>query len=71
MITCSALEEPENGFIMYGVDTEAPFDLGTMATYVCNDGFGLMDVNSTRFCTGDDSTVVGEWSGSASRCEGI
>ena len=68
---CSVLEDPNNGSVVYSVDMVAPFDLGTIATYVCTVGFGLAEANSTRMCAGDDSSVLGRWSGLASVCEGI
>ena len=62
---CTSLTSPTNGFISYGPDTSAPFDLGTTATYGCNPGYGLSGGSATRTCTGANS-----WSGSAPVCLG-
>lgn len=67
---CLSLDEPENGIIMYSMDIEAPFDLGTTATYVCNIGFGLLEAIGVRTCTGDGSISMGEWTDTPPICLG-
>ena len=45
------------------------FDLGTVATYECEEGFVLVG-NENRTCTeGDSTSVIGEWSGGMPTCE--
>ncbi len=56
-VECSALPSIPNGAITYGPDTIADFDVGTMATHTCNDGFVLVG-SETRECL-----VGGRWSG--------
>ena len=56
-----------NGFITYGPDEEADYDIGTVATYECNPGFILIGV-ATRDCVeADDGTGV--FDGVAPVCE--
>ncbi len=66
-IQCSSLTAPTNGRISYAIDTTAPFDFGTTATYQCNPGFGLNRGNRERSCGGLNQ--LGEWSGVAPTCE--
>ncbi len=66
-IECSSLTAPIDGIISYAVDTTAPFEFGTTATYKCNTGFGLSGINSDRNCGGLNN--LGEWSGAAPTCE--
>ena len=40
-ILCPVLPGIDNGFITYSPDTVANFDQGTVATYMCNQGFNL------------------------------
>ena len=63
-----AIECPEltlvNGAVIYTTDTTANYDLGTVATHSCNDGFVLQG-SSTRTCMDDDGLdAVGVWSNS-------
>ena len=58
-----------NGFILFSVDTTAPFDYQTTATYGCDEGYGLSSTASVRTCVGS-SQGLGEWSGIAPTCEG-
>ena len=56
---------------MYAPDNTSPFDLGTLATYICDDGFHLdLSVGSeTRTCVEDfDGNRVGVFDGEAPSC---
>ena len=56
---------------MYSPDNTSPFDLGTIATYVCDDGFYLdLSVGSeTRTCIEDgNGDRVGVFDGEAPSC---
>ena len=70
-ITCSSLLGPDNGQVTYSTDTTSPFDIGTMATYSCNTGFGLSGGDATRSCGGDGSSPNGIWSGMSPTCQGM
>ena len=57
---CADLVSPENATISYDPDMTPPFrDIGTVASYTCDDGFALVGAE-TREClsgttwTGDD-----------------
>ncbi len=58
-----------NGMIVYS--TTPPFNFGTTATYQCNDGYSLASGDRVRTCTGDGTSTVGQWSGTAPVCSGI
>ena len=68
-VTCSSLSSISSGVIAYIPDTTPPFDLGTVAVYLCNEGFNLTG-NNLRTCSGDGSSVSGVWGGSAPVCAG-
>ena len=58
-----------NGDITYAMDTTAPFDYQTRATYSCNPGYGLSGGDTVRTCTGTlDGN--GDWTGIAPICRG-
>ncbi len=59
-----------NGRIEYSVDTSAPFDFATAATYSCNEGF-FLEGNEIRNCGGDGSSMTGLWDGTAPVCTGL
>ena len=55
-IECEPLPPIANGLITYAVDTTPNFDLGTTATYECDEGL-FLDVsvgNRVRTCVDDD-----------------
>lgn len=74
-ITCEDIPDPENGQIRHVPDTHAPFEYGNEALYSCYVdgeqpiGYGLTGGNHTRVCSGDSSSVVGYWTGTAPTCE--
>ena len=61
---CPALAPIPNGAITYGPDTFADFDVDTVATHTCNDGFILVVGSETRTCL-----VGGRWSGLIPVCQ--
>ena len=55
--------------ITYAADTTSEFEIGTVATHICNAGF-LRVGDMTRTCMDDDQAdIFGVWSGSAPTCE--
>lgn len=52
-------------------DQNDNYPFGTSATYVCNEGFGLVQGVSSRMCTGDGSSTTGSFVGSSSTCAGM
>ena len=65
---CPHIPDPENGNIDFVVDTTAPFEVGTTATYSCDQGFSLDEGDIVRTCEENDLT---SWSGSAPSCVGM
>ena len=55
--------------IVYNVDMTAPYDLGTVATYSCNPGFGLRGGNVIRTCMDAGDGSDGRFDGEAPTCE--
>ena len=66
---CSGLPTPNNGVLVYNTDTTLPYDFGTVATYQCNLGYGLIVATNTRVCNGDSSSTVGVWNGVDPGCD--
>ncbi len=62
-VACPMLLDPLNGVITYAVDTTAPFNYQTTATYSCNTGYGLSSISAVRICGNTE-----EWSGTAPTC---
>ena len=61
---------PDNGMISYDPDVTPGFDLGTIATYLCNEDHILIG-DGSRVCNeGDDESTIGEWSGNDPLCRG-
>ena len=68
-IVCDELETLENGVIEYAPDSTGPeYDLNTLATYICDEGFELVG-DETRTCEDVRAGVSGEFSGTAATCE--
>ena len=59
-LACAELADPANG----NVELSAGTDIGSVATYTCNDGY-ILGGSSTRTCE-----EGGLWSGEAPTCEG-
>ena len=70
-ITCQGLTTPVNGVIQYTPSSSAPYDFGTIVSYQCNTGFGLIGGDATRSCGGDGSSPNGVWSGTPPTCQGM
>ena len=70
VVKCSALPNTENGDIAYSGDTTEPYDYGTTATYQCDSGYELTGGDTVRTCTGDGSSQVDQWNGTAPICLG-
>ena len=68
-ITCLGLSSPSNGQISYSADMTIPFDFGTVATYSCEDGYGLSGGDMASTCGGDYTSITGVWSGAPPTCE--
>ena len=70
-IQCNDLNMPtfENGMVTYAEDNAAPFDLDTIATYECHDGF-FLNGEAERHCTVGEgrSSGLGMWNGVAPTC---
>ena len=67
---CSELLALENGMISYGPDSEGPdYDLGTVATYTCNQGFALVGEDQIRTCVDIRNGSNGNFNGTAPICQ--
>ena len=57
--------------VIYSIDTAmSQYDNGTTATYQCDSGYELTGGDTVRTCTGDGSSPVGQWNGTAPNCSG-
>ncbi len=65
-VMCPQLTQPTNGTITYATDMSPDFDFLTIATYSCNTNFALVEGDSIRQCSGDNT-----WNGTAPSCEGM
>ncbi len=63
---CLALAPIPNGVITYDPDMTADYDVNTVATYTCNEGFILGAGSEPRVCL-----LGGTWSGLIPVCIGI
>ncbi len=70
-IECLVLPAFANGMIVYATDVDPNFDLGTTATYSCDDGYTL-DLSigvEVRTCIDDgDNDAEGVFSGQEPAC---
>ncbi|XP_064387566.1 uncharacterized protein LOC135335869 isoform X2 [Halichondria panicea] len=71
-IECLSLGQVTNGMITYAPDTTSNYDLGTVATYTCNEGYRL-DItqggSETRTCIDDlNGDAVGVFTNLPPRC---
>ena len=65
-IECPALSEIANGEISYAPD----YNLNTVATYTCDDGFVLRGGNEMRTCVdAGGGSSIGRFNGVAPTCE--
>ncbi len=67
-VTCADLAAPTNGQISYS--TTLPYGFGTVASYSCDTGYGLVGIDWTSMCNGDSSSTAGMWIGTPPTCEG-
>ncbi len=51
------------------MDTPAPYEYGTVATYVCDTSYGVSGGEGVLFCGGDGSDTAGSWGTSMPTCE--
>ncbi len=62
VITCPSLAPPVNAIITYAIDTTAPFNYQTTATYSCTGGYGLSGEDVSRMCIFSSTSVGGgDW----------
>lgn len=66
-LMCDSLPIPDNGRIIYSMDITSPYSYDTVATYICNTGFGINGGNVLRTCGGDGSSSIGTWTPSNGR----
>ena len=66
---CTGLPSPDNGSIIYPTGTTSPYEFGTVATYMCDTGFGIDGGDVLRTCHGYGLSPMGTWTGTAPRCE--
>ncbi len=70
-ITCPGVLIPNNGNIDFdgaSLDENGTYIFAVVATYSCDTGFYLVG-NDSRTCTGDGSSIIGTFDGSASTCQ--
>ncbi len=70
-IECPPLQLIANGFITYNPDNTPDYDIGTLATYTCDEGFAFASslTIQLRNCNDDDGMdAIGVWGGSAPTC---
>jgi len=67
-IVCEDLLAPVNGRIVY---SSTFLDYSTLATYICDTGYGISSGNVIRTCSGDGLTPDGTWTGVPPSCQGI
>ncbi len=65
---CEELVEPKNGRIEYSSASPGNRLFGVTATYVCKEGFELIERETVRTCNGDGSSTIGNWTGSTAFC---
>ena len=71
VIQCPPLQPIANGFITYSPDNTPDYDIGTLATYTCDEGFAFASALTIqlRNCNDDDGMdAIGVWGGSAPTC---
>ena len=66
---CMALPPLMNGELSYGTDVTDPYDFGTVATHICDTGFGIIG-NVERTCEKFGTSPVGTWRGTVTTCGG-
>ena len=59
---------PQNGSITYTANATADFDVGTVATYSCDQGYALNVENPSRVCTELVGSGTAIWNGFTPTC---
>ena len=74
-LMCAALPVPDNGGITYSTtDTDfPPYNLGTVADYSCNTGFGFpsVPISTMATCQSDAASLNGVWNGVRLTCSSM
>ena len=67
---CPTLLDPTNGIVSFSMmaNDNNSYQLDTIATHECNDGFDLVG-NSTRTCVDGDASGTAVWSRMEPTCE--
>ena len=60
---------PQNGTITYTANATADFDVGTVATYSCDQGYALNVENPSRVCTELVGSGTAIWNGTSPSCD--
>ncbi len=68
-ITCPFLSFPANGQVVFSTGSLRTH--GSLATYSCDEGYGLSGGDAMIICEGDGSTIFGAWNGAIPTCEGM
>ena len=68
---CTDLPAPENGQIVFSTGVASMYAFDTVATYICDLGFGIVGGTILRTCSGDGLTPNGTWTGTAASCSGM
>ena len=70
-VVCDELPAINNGIILYQPDMSAQFDLGTVATYSCNEGYQLITNpgDEIRTCVDGGDGNGGVFNGAKPICE--
>ena len=66
-ITCPLRSPPINGQVDFSTDSLLTH--GAMATYSCDEGYGLTGGDAVIMCAGDGSDPFGSWNGAVPTCE--
>ena len=70
-IRCPALPTMDNGIVIYSSNISmSQYVYGATATFQCDSGYELTGGDTVRTCTGDGSSPVGQWNGTATVCTG-
>ena len=66
---CPPLAVPQNGTITYTANATADFDVGTVVTYSCDQGYALNIENPSRVCTELVGSGTAIWNGTSPSCD--
>lgn len=69
---CPSVPDPDNGDVSYTAfaNSEGTFSFDTVATYLCDEGYGQQEGGIVRRCVGNGNSSLGEFSGVPTTCEG-